>query len=116
MSSHDPHVFANTLSAKLATLSRHVCVLLGAGVGKACGLPDVSTLQNEILEGLPSSQKPLLETQLAARNIEQALSRLRMIASLLTGDTETVGGLTAQTPGKYVNDVLKHKPYRKLDG
>jgi hypothetical protein len=72
-------------------------VLLGAGVGKACGLPDVATLQNDILGNLASEQKPLLETQLAAGNIEQALSRLRRIASLLAGGTETVGGLTAQT-------------------
>jgi hypothetical protein len=96
MTTHDPHDFANALSAKLATRSRHVCVVLGAGVGKACGLPDVATLQDAILEDLPTEQKQLLDTQLAAGNIEQALSRLRRIASLLTG-TETIGGLTAQT-------------------
>ena len=94
---HDPHGFANTLSAKLATRSRHVCVLLGAGVGKACGLPDVATLQDEIVEDLQSEQKSLLETQLATGNIEHALSRLRRIASLLDDETETIGGLTAQT-------------------
>ncbi len=94
---HDPHGFANTLSAKLATRSRHVCVLLGAGVGKACGLPDVATLQDEIVEDLKSEQKSLLETQLATGNIEHALSRLRRISSLLDDETETIGGLTAQT-------------------
>lgn len=95
MTTHDPHDFANTLSTKLATRSRHVCVLLGAGVGKACGLPDVATLQDDILADLPDEQKPLLAAQLATGNIEQALSRLRRIAGLLSGD-ETVGGLTAQ--------------------
>jgi SIR2-like domain len=93
---HDPHAFANALSAKLATRSRHVCVLLGAGVGKACGLPDVDSLQDDIFDALSTEQKPLLETQLAAGNIEHALSRLRRIAGLLQGDAETVGGLTAQ--------------------
>ncbi len=95
MTAHDPHDFANTLSAKLATRSRHVCVLLGAGVGKACGLPDVATLQHDILEALSPQQRGLLESELAAGNIEHALSRLRRIASLLSGD-ETVAGLTAE--------------------
>ncbi|MFZ1153723.1 MAG: SIR2 family protein [Solirubrobacteraceae bacterium] len=93
---HDPHAFANSLSAKLATRSRHVCVLLGAGVGRACGLPDVAGLQDEILGALSPVQKPLLESQLVVGNIEQALSRLRRIAGLLNGEDETVGGLTAQ--------------------
>jgi hypothetical protein len=91
---HDPHAFANALSAKLATRSRHVCVLLGAGVGNACGLPDVATLQNQVLNELSPEHKALLETQLATGNIEQALSRLRRIAGLLDDDTETVRGVT----------------------
>jgi hypothetical protein len=96
MTAHDPHDFANALSAKLAARSRHVCVLLGAGVGKACGLPDVASLQGDIVRDLSPEEKPLLETQLASGNIEQALSRLRRIAGLL-GDGETIGGFTAQS-------------------
>jgi hypothetical protein len=96
VTAHDPHDFANALSAKLAARSRHVCVLLGAGVGKACGLPDVASLQDDIVRDLSPEEKPLLETQLASGNIEQALSRLRRIAGLL-GDGETIGGLTAQS-------------------
>lgn len=38
----------------------------------------------------------MLQAQLAAGNIEQALSRLRRVAGLLCGDSETVDGLTAQ--------------------
>jgi SIR2-like domain len=96
MTAHHPHEFANALSAKLATHSRHVCMLLGAGVGKACGLPDVASLQEDVLDGLSPEQKPMLEAQLEVGNIEQGLSRLRRIASLL-GEDETIGGLTAQT-------------------
>lgn len=96
VTAHDPHDFANALSAKLASRSRHVCVLLGAGVGKACGLPDVASLQGDIVRDLSPEEKPLLEAQLASGNIEQALSRLRRIANLL-GDGETIGGLTAQS-------------------
>lgn len=94
---HDPHAFANSLSEKLATRSRHVCVLLGAGVGKACGLPDVAVLQGDILDDLSHAQKPLLSKQLETGNIEQALSRLRRIASLLDGGAETIGGLSAES-------------------
>jgi hypothetical protein len=96
VTAHDPHDFANALSAKLAARSRHVCVLLGASVGMACGLPDVASLQDDIVRDLSPEEKPLLEAQLASGNIEQALSRLRRIAGLL-GDDETIGGLTAQS-------------------
>jgi hypothetical protein len=96
MELHDPHEFVNSLSEKLATRSRHVCVLLGAGVGKACGLPDVAALQDDILKDLSDTQKPLLSKQLEGGNIEQALSRLRRIASLLSDGTETIGGLSAE--------------------
>ena len=52
MSDHDPLSFVSSLSAKLATRSRHVCVFLGAGTGKACGLPDIKGLQQHVLNGL----------------------------------------------------------------
>jgi hypothetical protein len=69
-------------------------MLLGAGVGKSCGLPDVATLQAAILAALPDAQKSLLHAELDKGNIEQTLSRLRRIAALISGDEE-VGGLTA---------------------
>jgi hypothetical protein len=69
-------------------------MLLGAGVGKSCGLPDVASLQAAILTALPDEQKPLLKAELDKGNIEQTLSRLRRIAALVSGE-ETVGGLTA---------------------
>lgn len=83
MSKHNPMQFATSLSAKLATRSRHVCAFLGAGTASACGLAD--------LDG-PSQED--FGRQLDGRNIEQALSRLRGIAALVTGD-EKVGGLSA---------------------
>jgi hypothetical protein len=91
---HNPLKFAVGLSAKLATRSRHVCAFLGAGVSKACGLPDVSELQTRVLNKLSADEKPLFEKQLIGRNLEQALSRIRKIAALLEGDSE-VDGLTA---------------------
>src|SRR5690242_1807042 len=94
MFDHDPIAFATGLSAKLATRSRHVCAFLGAGVGRACGLPDVSQLQTTVMEGLKKEEKSAFKTQLEGRNLEEALSRLRRIAALVT-DGQTVDGLTA---------------------
>ena len=83
------------LSAKLAARSRHVCTFFGAGTAKACGLPDVAELQARVLVGLGAKEKVLFEKQLAGRNLEQALSRLRRIAALLSGD-EKIDGLGLQ--------------------
>ena len=95
MADHDPIAFAASLGAKLASRSRHVCMFLGAGVGKACGLPDIEELQQHVLEGLGRNDTAALKRQLSGRNLEEALSRIRRIAALVTGD-ETVDDLTAQ--------------------
>lgn len=95
MPAHEVSSFANGLSAKLATRSRHVCVFLGAGASRACGLPDVAALQTQVVEGLEGDHRAAFEGQLTARNLEQALSRLRRIAALLEGGDDQVDGLTA---------------------
>ena len=99
MPEHNPLSFATSLSAKLATRSRHVCTFLGAGVGKACGLPDVSELQRHVLSNLEKDDRAAFERQLAGRNLEEALSRLRRISALISGK-ETVDGLTAEQAEK----------------
>jgi hypothetical protein len=91
---HKPLEFATSLSAKLATRSRHVCAFLGAGVARACNLPDVAQLQGQVLSALGDDDKAAFQRQLEGRNLEQVLSRLRRIAALLAGE-ETVDGLTA---------------------
>ena len=93
---HNPSKFAMGVSAKLAARSRHVCTFFGAGISKACGLPDVAQLQAKVLADLSAAEKALFETQLSGRNLEQALSRLRRISALLTG-AATLEGLTATT-------------------
>jgi hypothetical protein len=94
MSNHDPLKFASQLSAKLAARSRHVCVFFGAGVGRACGLPDITQLQSKVRDRLPTTERPMFEQLLIGRNLEAVLSRLRRIAALVSGD-ETVDNLTA---------------------
>src|SRR5436305_5852424 len=88
MSDHDPLRFATSLSAKLATRSRHVCFFLGAGTAKACGLPDVAKLKELVVKGLNEQDRKDFSRQLEGRNLEQALSRLRRISVLLIGNQE----------------------------
>ena len=92
---HDPVRFAADLGAKLAARSRHVCAFLGAGVGCSCGLPDIKKLQEKVLSGLKSEYAEPFKKQLENRNLEQALSRLRRISALISGD-QLVDGLSAQ--------------------
>lgn len=88
MLEHDPTRFIGDLSSKLASRSRHVCVFIGAGASKACGLPDVKQLAKRVTKRLTQNDKELFKRQLAGRNLEEALSRVRKIAALIEGDTK----------------------------
>jgi hypothetical protein len=113
MPGHDPLKFATALSAKLATRSRHICVFLGAGAARACGLPDIAQLQERVLRRLASNDRDALANQLTGRNLEEALSRLRRIAALITGD-ETVDGLTA-VRAKALDNAVCQAIVKELD-
>lgn len=88
---HNPIAFATQLGAKLATRSRHACLLLGAGASRACGLPDVSELETAIHGSLKDADRKAFESLSADRNLEQVLSRLRRISSLLEGNQQLEG-------------------------
>ena len=94
MHQHSPLSFVNNLGAKLATKSRHVCFFFGAGVARACGLPDITQLEIRILEKLGQEDQQALQVELTGRNLEQALSRLRRISALIDDD-QTIDNLTA---------------------
>lgn len=98
MVTHNILTFANGLNAKLAARSRHVCVFLGAGASRACGLPDMACLQRQIRKGLAGTELDFFKCQTGDhnRNLEQILSRLRRINALLDGGPDTVDGLTAE--------------------
>ena len=64
-------------------------------MGRSCGLPDVEGLQRIISDALDGEHRDLLARQLQTNNLEGALSRIRRIASLVSGD-DTVDGLTAE--------------------
>jgi hypothetical protein len=113
MSAHDPVKFATDLSAKLATRSRHVCLFLGAGTARACGLPDIAQLRDRVLARLLDGDRASITRQLTGRNLEEALSRLRRIAALLSGD-QTVDGLTA-SQAKTLDGAVCQAIVRELD-
>lgn len=93
---HDPEVVARDLATKLSSRARHVCVLLGAGASVAAGLPTIADLTAIVLAALPGTEKAQFSALLTGRNLEEALSRLRRIRSLVAGGG-TFEGLTEGT-------------------
>lgn len=90
---HDVEKATREFAGKLAARARHVCVLLGAGASVSAGLPTIEKLQGIVTESLPTPLKEMLVQQLVDRNLEQALSRIRRIKSLL-GPDEVLGGMS----------------------
>lgn len=107
MPSHQVLDFANGLSAKLATRSRHVCTFLGAGTSRACGLPDVAGLQELVVAGLEPSRQSAFQALLESRNLEQVLSRLRRISALLDRGDGSVDNLTAEGATELDKDICR---------
>jgi len=122
---HDPVDFAQELGRKLSTRSRHVCTLFGAGVSRACGLPDVAALQGAVAKDLKGDDRKAFEGLLADRNLEEVLSHLRRVAALLEegqklGDLDREGAeaLDEKICAAVVSDLALEKaeiePMRKL--
>jgi len=91
---HEPEVIARELASKLASRARHVCMLLGAGASVAAGLPTIDVLTGLVVDALPEPQKGQFTGLLTGRDLEQALSRLRRIRSLVAGGPGEFEGLT----------------------
>ena len=96
MADHDVLKFANALNEKLASRSRHVCLFVGAGASRSCGLPDVKGLEEHLRESLDGDHRTNFEILLAGRSLEQVLSRLRRMAALLDGSEQKLDGMTAE--------------------
>lgn len=93
--SHDPEEFVESLSSKLSSRSRHVCVFLGAGAASACGLPTIDKLEEEVSTALEGETYEDFERQRENQNLEEILSRLRKIASL-ANDGQEIDGLSCE--------------------
>jgi hypothetical protein len=98
MVEHDPIDFVKQLAGQLAARSRHVCALLGAGAARACGLPDLAGLQQEVADRLPGDKAEVYVSLLDGHNLEEVLTRLRRLQEVLTGD-QKLDGLTDQAAG-----------------
>lgn len=99
MPEHDVLRFVNGLSEKLASRSRHVCLFVGAGAARACGLPDVAGLEDHLRASLDGEALTHFERLMIGRNLEQVLSRLRRIAALIGDSSDQVDGLSASDAG-----------------
>lgn len=98
MVEHDPKDFITQLAGQLAARSRHVCVLMGAGASRACGLPDLRGLEQKVADSLESDHVQTYESLLKGRNLEEVLTRLRRLQEILTGG-QKLDGLTAKAAG-----------------
>lgn len=104
---HNLMTVVGDLSAKLATRSRHVCLLIGAGASVSAGLPDIAGLTTMVRDAISHNYRKQLESLLNSRNIEQALSRIRRTAALLDGK-ETFYDLTKESAAELDLEICKH--------
>lgn len=103
---HDPVTFATQLGAKLATRSRHACLLLGAGASRACGLPDVAGLETAIKASLGEADSATFAALCSDRSLEEVLSRLRRIVALL-GDGQELEGLSGTEAARLDKEICQ---------
>ncbi len=92
---HNPEHAATELAEKLSPRSRHVVLLVGAGASCAAGLPDMAGLQAAVREALLQDDRAAYDRILTGRNMEKALTQLRLIAETLRGTAGTVDELTS---------------------
>ena len=90
----DPEAVTTELAGKVSARTRHVCVLLGAGAARAAGLPDLQGLQVAVVESLEGAHKKLVEKLFETKNLEETLSYLRRLSTILEGE-QKVGEFTA---------------------
>lgn len=103
---HDAQKIASELTGKLAARSRHVCMLLGAGAGKAAGLPDFDELKEAVLDRIDAQDREIVEKIFSGRTIEDALSWIRKVASVLDDDL-TLAGLNKATASRLDQLICK---------
>ena len=92
---HNAEEAAKELAEKLSSRNRHVMFLLGAGASCAAGLPDVNQLKVAVENVLAGADKGDYQRLGTNRNIEEILSRLRLISQVLSGSTESLDSLTS---------------------
>lgn len=105
---HDAKEFATELASQQASSERRLRILLGAGASQSAGLPDLAGLGRGVLARTKPDFGKTVEELFHGRNLEQALTRLRKIASLLeAGETFAELGVTeAQALEKAMTEAI----------
>lgn len=94
---HDPDQAANDLAKKLASRNRHVMFLLGAGASCVAGLPNLIGLKRDVDGALTGSDQTEYRRLGVTRNLEEILSRLRLVSEVLRDSADTFHGFTGDT-------------------
>jgi uncharacterized metal-binding protein len=92
---HNPEQVAKDFAEKLASKNRHVMFLLGAGASCAAGLLTLNELKTAVENVLSDTEKKGYQRLGATRNIEEILSRLRLISEVLSGTGGSLDGFTS---------------------
>lgn len=87
---HSPGAEASSFASKLASRSKHVCILVGAGASCAVGLPDVDRLKQQVLVRIEAN-KAVANKLLADMSLEEGLTHLRKLQTVLRDDDELRG-------------------------
>jgi hypothetical protein len=94
---HNPDEVLRDLADKLASRARHVVFLLGAGTSCAANLPDLKGLQHRVAQNLEEGHRRVFEALGLNRNLEEVLTRVRLLSEVFDGVTQTLDGLTADS-------------------
>ena len=92
-----PEQIALEVAEKLASRDRHVVFLLGAGASCAAGLPNLDGLKTAVEDVIAPDWADKYTAAAQGKNIEEVLTRLRLLAEALGGSTDSLDGLTAES-------------------
>jgi hypothetical protein len=92
---HIPEQVATAFAEKLAPRNRHVMFLMGAGASCAAGLPTLNDLKIAVGNILVGDDLRNYQKLGVSRNIEEILSRLRLVAEVIAGTADSLDGFTS---------------------
>lgn len=105
---HDPTVFATELSRKLNSSERHVAFLTGAGSSVAAGIPDMGALQTSLIDAAAQDAKPGVAIAMSGRSLEEGLTWIRKLRSLLEDSTDQAFGLDYRQAADTDEYITRH--------
>lgn len=102
----DPSDALRNLAAKLASRTRHVNFLFGAGTSLAAGLPSMGPLSKAVVAGVADADRKQLAAKLVDKyGLEKGLSRLRRIRTLIDG-TDVFEGMNSDLAQALEKDIV----------